>query len=66
VLAKLRATGDRETQNIFELEVDKILSKASVKLAEVLNLFSFRFSFFFNFALLGFSDRILTEPFSSR
>jgi hypothetical protein len=46
-------------------KVDKMLSEALVEPAEILNLFSFRFFSFFNFALLGFSDRIPAELLSN-
>jgi hypothetical protein len=58
----MRNLGDREAQNIFELEVNKILSGVSVKPAEILNPFSFRSFSFFNFALLDFLNRIPAEP----
>jgi hypothetical protein len=46
-------------------KISKILSEAPVKPAEILNLFSFRFFSFFDFALLGFSGRIFAEFFSN-
>jgi hypothetical protein len=46
-------------------EVGKILSKVFVKFAEILNPFSSRFFFFFDLALLSFSDKTLAESFGS-
>ena len=65
LLKKIRDLGDREAQNIFKLEINKMLSKIPVKFIEVLNPFSPRFFSFFDFALLDFSNRILAELFSS-
>jgi hypothetical protein len=65
LLKKIRDLGDRKAQNIFKLEIDKILSKTFIKPAKVLNLFSFRFSFFLNPILLGFLGRIPAESFNS-
>jgi hypothetical protein len=62
----MRDLGDRETQNIFKLEINKILSEIPAKLAEILNPFSSRFFFFFNLTLLGFFNRTLAEPFNNR
>jgi hypothetical protein len=62
----MRNLGDREAQNIFKLEIDKILSEAFIKPAEILNFFSPRFFFFVDFALLGSPGRISAEPFDSR
>jgi hypothetical protein len=62
VKKKLRVFNDRELQNIHEIEINEILSRALVKPAEILNPFSLRFSSFFDFALLGFPDRTPIEP----
>jgi hypothetical protein len=40
IFAKFRVIGDKKAQNIFKLEVDKILSKVPVNPAEILNPFS--------------------------
>jgi hypothetical protein len=65
ILAKLRVAGNRETQNIFELEMNEILSKAFTKLTKILNLSSPRSSSFLNFTLLDFSNRISAKSLSS-
>jgi predicted nucleic acid-binding Zn-ribbon protein len=65
LLKKMRDLGDRETQNIFKLEVDEILSEIPVKPVEILNLFSPRSFSFLNPALLDFFNRILAEPLGS-
>jgi nucleoside recognition membrane protein YjiH len=61
----MRDLGDREAQNIFKLKIDKILSEALIKSVKILNLFSSRFSSFFNFALLDFFNRILAKSLGS-
>jgi hypothetical protein len=65
LLKKIRDLGDREAQNIFELEVNEILSGVPAKPAEILNLFSPRSFSFFNLALLGFPDRTPAELFGN-
>jgi hypothetical protein len=42
-----------------------MLSEVSAKFAEILNLFSSRFSSFLNLALLGFFDRIPAKSFGN-
>jgi hypothetical protein len=46
-------------------KINKILSEILAEPAEILNPFSPRSFFFFNFALLSFPDRIFTELFDS-
>jgi hypothetical protein len=46
-------------------KINKILSEAPVKPAEILNFFSSRFFFFFNLALLDSPDKILTKLFNN-
>jgi hypothetical protein len=65
LLKKMRNLNDRKAQNIFELKIDKILSKIPIKPAKILNPFSPRFFSFLNFALLDFPDRISAEPFNN-
>jgi hypothetical protein len=65
VLAKFRATGNRKAQNIFKLEINKILLEALVKLTKILNLSSPRSSFFFNSALLDSPDKILAKSLNN-
>jgi len=61
VLSKFRFIKDRETQNIFELEVDEILSEKNGQLSilKVLNSFSSRP---FSFTVLVGGERS-TDPF---
>jgi hypothetical protein len=54
--------GNRKIKNILNLEIDKMLFKAPVKPAEILNLFLSRSPSFLNPALLGSSNRTLIEP----
>jgi hypothetical protein len=54
----------KNTERIIS-KIDKILSKALVEPAEILNFFSSRFSFFFNLTLLDFPGKILTELFNN-
>jgi hypothetical protein len=46
-------------------KIDKILSEAPAKFAEILNLFSPRSFFFFNFALLNSFNRTPAELFNN-
>jgi hypothetical protein len=46
-------------------KINKMLSKAPIKPAEILNFFSSQFFFFFDFALLGFSGKIPAKFFNS-
>jgi hypothetical protein len=46
-------------------EINEILSEVPVKPAEILNLFSPRFSFFLNPALLGSPGKIFTKFFGN-
>jgi hypothetical protein len=46
-------------------EINEILSEISIELAEILNLFSFRFFSFFNFALLGSPGKIFIKLFDN-
>jgi hypothetical protein len=66
LLKKMRDLGDREAQNIFELEVDEMLSEAPAEPAEVLNPSSPRSSSFLDPALLGSPDRTPAEPLGSQ
>jgi hypothetical protein len=52
-------------KNILDLEIDKMLFRALVKPAEILNPFSPRSFSFFNSALLGFPDRTPAELFNN-
>jgi hypothetical protein len=64
-------------RNIQEIEIDELISGIVVKevgemllevlaeFAEILNLSLSQFSFFLDFALLGFSDRIPAAPLSN-
>jgi hypothetical protein len=61
---KLKSFLVKGTEGIIS-EVGEMLSEAFIKPAEILNPFSFRFSFFFNFALLDSSGRILAELLGS-
>jgi hypothetical protein len=63
-MVKLESFLVKGTEGVIS-EINKILSKALVKPAKVLNPFSSRFSFFFNFALLGSPDRIPIKLFNS-
>jgi hypothetical protein len=54
----------KDTERIIP-EISKILSETPVKPAEILNLFSFRFFSFLNFALLGSPNRIFAEFFGN-
>jgi hypothetical protein len=65
LLKKIRNLGDRKAQNIFKLKINKMLSEAPVKPAEILNPFSSRFFSFFNLALLGSFNRTPAEPLNS-
>jgi hypothetical protein len=65
LLKKIRNLGDREAQNIFKLEIDKILSEIPVEPAEILNPFSSRFFSFFDSALLDSFGKISAKLFGS-
>ena len=65
LLKKIRNLGDRETQNIFKLKINKILSETLVKLTEILNPFSLRSFFFLNFTLLDSPGKIPAKPLSN-
>jgi hypothetical protein len=56
---------DELISGIIIKKIDKILSETPVKPAEILNPFSSRFFSYFNFALLGFSNKISAEPLSN-
>jgi hypothetical protein len=56
---------DELISGVIVKKMGKILFKAPVKLAKILNLFSPQFFSFFNFTLLGFLDRTPAEFFNS-
>jgi hypothetical protein len=62
----MRDLGDRETQNIFKLKINEMLSETPVKFTKILNPFSPRSFFFLNFALLDFPGKILAKFFNNR
>jgi hypothetical protein len=63
-MIKLESFSVKGTKGIIP-KVNKILSKALIKPAEILNPFLFRFFFFFDFTLLGFFGRILAKLFNN-
>jgi hypothetical protein len=60
-MIKLESFSIKNTEKIIP-EINKISSETFAKPAKVLNPFSSRFSFFFDFALLDFFNRTLAEP----
>jgi hypothetical protein len=54
----------KSTEKIIP-KIDKILSETLVKPAEILNLFSPRFFFFFNLTLLNSFGKILAKLFNN-
>jgi hypothetical protein len=56
---------DELISGIIIREIGKILSEIPVKPAEILNLFSSRFFFFLNFALLNSPSKTFTELFGN-
>jgi hypothetical protein len=63
-MVKLKSFSVKGTEKIIP-KIDKILSEAPVKPAEILNLFSSRFFFFFNFALLNSFNRTPAKLFNN-
>jgi hypothetical protein len=63
-MVKLESFLIKGTERVIS-KISKILSETPVKPAEILNLFSSRFSSFLNFALLGSPNKTLAKFFNS-
>jgi hypothetical protein len=57
---------DELISGVIIKKMDKVLSEIPVKLAKILNPFSFRFSFFLNFALLDSPGKISVKSLNNR